>query len=338
MALTDMIQPIVRFPPGSAEPPLVSIVITAYNHARYLGEAIESALSQTYPVCEIVVVDDGSTDDTATVVARYPSVRHVAQANQGLSAARNTGVRESQGAYLIFLDADDRLLPGAVRAGLTCLANHPDAALAYGHHRFIAADGALLNEYPPEPLARDPYLALLRRNFIAMHGTVIYPRETLETIGLFDRSLASCEDYDLYLRVARLRPIGQHTEIVAEYRFHGANMSHNAPRMLATALTVLDSQSEHIRGRPDHLLACAAGARFWLGYFGGRLFARLRSGLTAGEPKLTPRDAVMVARFAPQALRAMVMEARLRGAALRARYASRVRSGNDATTGRTLLP
>jgi glycosyltransferase involved in cell wall biosynthesis len=336
VAVNDMIPSPEHVPQGSAGLPLVSIIITGYNHARYLGEAIESALSQTYSCCEIVVVDDGSTDDTGLVVGRYPSVRSIAQTNQGLSAARNTGVRVSRGAYLIFLDADDRLLPGAVRAGLACLADHPEAALAYGHHRFIAEDGSLLNEYPPEPLAENPYLALLKRNFIAMHGTVIYPRTTLETVGLFDRSLASCEDYDLYLRVARHRQIAQHAEVVAEYRFHGGNMSHNAARMLATALTVLNSQSEYIRGRPALLRACATGVRFWRRYFGGRLLARLRSGLTTGEPKLTPRDAVMAAQFAVQSVRALLVEARLRAAALRARCASCVWHGNDAVTGRVV--
>jgi glycosyltransferase involved in cell wall biosynthesis len=332
-----MIRSPEHIPRGSAGLPLVSIIITGYNHDRYLGEAIESALSQTDVRCEIVVVDDGSTDDTGLVAGRYPGARYVAQTNQGLSAARNTGVRVSRGAFLIFLDADDRLLPGAVQAGLACLADHPEAALAYGHHRFIAEDGSSLNEYPPESLAPNPYLAMLKRNFIAMHGTVIYPRATLETFGLFNPSLASCEDYDLYLRVSRHRQIARHTEVVAEYRFHGGNMSHNAARMLATALTVLSSQSEYIRGRPAHLRACATGVRFWRGYFGGRLLARLRMGLTTGEPKLTSGDAAMAARFASQALRSLVMEADLRVAAIGARYASRVRGRFDPSSERVAL-
>ena len=97
---------------------LVSVVIPCYNQAHFLGEAIESVLAQTYPHREIVVVDDGSPDNTREVASRYPGVRYVRQENQGLAAARNTGLRHSSGSYLVFLDADDRLLPEALEVGL----------------------------------------------------------------------------------------------------------------------------------------------------------------------------------------------------------------------------
>src|SRR5215210_2105808 len=100
--------------PGSAGTPLVSVIIPCYNQAHFLGEAIESVLGQSYPNFEIVVVDDGSPDDTAEVAARYPEVRYICQDNQGLSAARNTGLGQSEGEYVVFLDADDRLLPEAL--------------------------------------------------------------------------------------------------------------------------------------------------------------------------------------------------------------------------------
>src|SRR6266446_9539630 len=103
---------------------LVSVVIPCYNQAHFLGEAIDSALAQTYPHLEIVVVDDGSTDNIAAVVARYPGVRYFRQENQGLAAARNTGLRHSVGERLVFLDADDRLMPGAIEVGLACFRDH----------------------------------------------------------------------------------------------------------------------------------------------------------------------------------------------------------------------
>src|SRR3712207_4601210 len=108
------------------EKPLVSIVIPCYNQAHFLGEAIESVLAQTYPHFEVVVVDDGSTDNTEAVAARYPGVRCIRQENQGLAAARNTGIRRSNGSYLVFLDADDRLLPNALEVGLKHLKEHPE--------------------------------------------------------------------------------------------------------------------------------------------------------------------------------------------------------------------
>src|SRR5215211_9350661 len=103
-----------------AEAGLVSVVIPCYNQAHFLGEAIESVLSQSYRNFEILVVDDGSTDNTSEVASRYERVRIVRQENRGLSGARNRGLREAKGEYVVFLDADDRLLPGALEASLGC--------------------------------------------------------------------------------------------------------------------------------------------------------------------------------------------------------------------------
>src|SRR5829696_2931566 len=121
---------------GSREPrgkrqagaPLVSVVVPCYNQARFLGEAIESVLAQSHPLFEVVVVDDGSTDDTSEVAARYPGVRLVRQENRGLSGARNAGLARSRGEYVVFLDADDRLLPGALEAGVERLGANPQCA------------------------------------------------------------------------------------------------------------------------------------------------------------------------------------------------------------------
>src|SRR5262249_23847629 len=109
--------PEVERPGLSSESPAAPVVIICYNHWRFLGAAIESVLRQTLRDVEVVVVDAGSTDDTPAVAARYPSVRYVHQANQGMAAARNTGIRASRGRYLCFLDADDRLLPDALAIG-----------------------------------------------------------------------------------------------------------------------------------------------------------------------------------------------------------------------------
>src|SRR5918995_6377717 len=115
-----------------ADAALVSVVIPCYNQAHFLGEAIVSVLAQSYPRFEIIVVDDGSTDDTPEVAARYPGVRYVYQNNQGVSAARNSGLARSEGEYVVFLDADDRLLPEALETGLKCLKTHSGCAFASG--------------------------------------------------------------------------------------------------------------------------------------------------------------------------------------------------------------
>src|SRR6185503_10394131 len=100
--------------------PLVSIIIPCYNQGRYLGDAIESVLRQSYRRLEIIVVDDGSTDDSSQVARKYSDVKLRRQENRGFSRARNAGLEASRGDYLVFLDADDRLLPGAIQAGANC--------------------------------------------------------------------------------------------------------------------------------------------------------------------------------------------------------------------------
>jgi glycosyltransferase involved in cell wall biosynthesis len=251
--------------------PLVSIIIPCYNQAQFLGEAIESVLAQSYSNFEIVVVDDGSSDNTSEVAARYSGVRCIRQDNQGLAATRNAGLGQSNGDYLVFLDADDRLLPQALEAGLASFETHPDCAFVAGHHRLIGIDGSLLEELPPHRVAREHYADLLRRNYIVMHAAVMYRREVFDSVGNFNTSLKACEDYDLYLRIARQWPIYCHAHVVAEYRQHGANMTQNPALMLESALTVLRSQWPAVQGNARFEEAYRAGMRFWQGYYGARL-------------------------------------------------------------------
>jgi glycosyltransferase involved in cell wall biosynthesis len=121
--------------------PTVAVIIPCYNHASFLREAIDSVLAQTHPASEIIVVDDGSSDDPASVVENYHDVRFIRQQNQGLSAARNIGLMAAESEKIIFLDADDRLLPEAIRSGLGCFAGSPNAGFVYGGHRRVTKDG-----------------------------------------------------------------------------------------------------------------------------------------------------------------------------------------------------
>ena len=125
-----------------SDTPLVSVIIPCYGQAHFLGEAIESVLGQGYRHKEIIVVDDGSPDHAREVATSYAGVRYIFQENQGLPGARNTGIRESRGTYLVFLDADDRLLPDALQTGVDQLHAHPECAFASGHHYHIRVDGS----------------------------------------------------------------------------------------------------------------------------------------------------------------------------------------------------
>src|SRR4030095_13786323 len=106
----------------------VSVVITCYNHGHFLREAIESVLAQSYRNFEIILVDDGSTDDTSKIAATYPGVRYIHQKNSGLATARNTGIKHSNGQFVVFLDADDRLVSNALEAGIQHLNANPECA------------------------------------------------------------------------------------------------------------------------------------------------------------------------------------------------------------------
>jgi glycosyltransferase involved in cell wall biosynthesis len=217
----------------------VAVVIPTYNHARFLGAAIESVLSQSVQASEILVVDDGSSDCPGGVVAQYPRVRMVSQPNRGLSAARNRGLRGTRAPYLLFLDADDRLLPDAIRYGLECLESHPEAAFVYGAYRLVNLSLGTSTDMPVQPVVGDPFAAFLRRNLVAMHATALYRRGPLLEARGFREELAAAEDYDLYLRLAQDHAIASHAGLCAEYVIHGENMSGRPHFMLKGVLRVL---------------------------------------------------------------------------------------------------
>ena len=280
-------------------PPLVSVVIPCYNQAHFLGEAIESVLAQSYPNFEIIVVDDGSTDDTSEVAGRYPKVRLVRQENQGLSGARNAGLARSEGEYVVFLDADDRLLPEALETGLEYLEARPECAFVNGHYRYITLDGSPFSTRTQPVVGDRHYAELLHNNYIAMHATVMYRQAVFESVGGFDTSLSACEDYDLYLRIARRFPICSHEEVVAEYRRHDANMSSNAVLMLGTSVSVLRSQRKHIRGHKQYEEAYKFGLKLWQGKYGDRLVDEVRAYLKERDWKGALGSALVLLRYYP---------------------------------------
>jgi hypothetical protein len=243
----------------------VSIVITTRNEdPRFLKEAIESAQRQTIAPEEILVVDDGSDAvDSADVLRHFRAVRVVRQQNRGLSSARNAGWRAASGFYVVFLDSDDRLLPGALASNLRLFAEHSDCGFVYGAYRFVDREGHVLRPGAFYEIGPDPYAALLAGNCIGMHATVMYRRDRLEATGGFDPAWRACEDYELYLRLGRHFAVACGPEVIAEYRQHDRNMSNDIPMMLRTALRVLHAQSSRLGENPTWCRACADGARGW---------------------------------------------------------------------------
>lgn len=234
-----------RFVAEEASSATAAVVIPTYNRAAFLREALQSVFAQTRPADEVIVVDDGSDDDPAEVVAEFPGVIFLRQDNSGPSEARNAGIRAANSDYVLCLDSDDVLMPTALETSLACMADNPGAAFVYGGH--LRVDEAL------EPIDRpfysqaplQPYHKLLQENFVYMLGTVLFDRAKLLAVGGFDPRLSRSEDYDLFLRLARNHPIASDPAIIALYRIHGANLSARTDEMLAAALAIRE------RHRPD---------------------------------------------------------------------------------------
>lgn len=282
---------------------LVSIVVPCFNPGPYVVQALASALEQSYSPVEVIVVDDGSTEDVKGWIPDRPSVRYLRQPNLGVSAARNRGAGESRGDFLVFLDADDRLLPDAVRDGLQELSSNAEAAFAAGLCYPIGPAGEPLAFRQQPEVRRHPYVEMLEQNFIWMPAQVIYRRAAFEASGGFDTRLNACADYDLYLRIARVRPIVCHRRLVAEYRFHGGNMSDNNALMLSTALQTLNRQWPHVRSHPEYRRAYWTGWRFWQQFYGSRLVHDIRTGIK------TPHRRYQALRWAATLLRHHPFEA-----------------------------
>lgn len=245
---------------AGAATPLVSVVIPCWNQAHYLGEAIESVLAQTYPSLELIVVDDGSEDNSSAVVSRFPGVRRLRQPNSGAAAARNRGLAEAVGEYTVFLDADDRLLPDALEVGIRELEPRPEAAFAAGMPRDIGRDGGVVREAKQPLVTRDHYLKLLEECFIWSGSSVVYRRQALEAVGGFNENRVAADDYELYLKLARAFPVHCHEAVVTEYRRHGSNTTRNAGLVLSSQIQVLNGQRSHLRN-PEEKSARRLGIR-----------------------------------------------------------------------------
>jgi len=288
--------------------PLVSIVIPCFNQARFLGEAIDSALTQTHPAVEVIVVNDGSTDETRTVASARAGVGHLEQRNQGTAVARNVGLAASRGEYVLFLDADDRLLPHAVTLGIQWLAKHPDWSFVSGHVRIIAEDGTPGGVPPQEHADCEPYIALLRFNHIWTPGVVLYRRSALDATGAFDPFAHGSADYDLNIRMAHRFAIGCHHQVVLDYRRHGANMSADPADMLKSAVSVRRRLRKYATGHPAEQ-ARRAGVTTVQEDFGGRLIDRVKIDLRSpGRRGRAVRGVICLLQYYPAGVKALVSD------------------------------
>jgi hypothetical protein len=237
--------------PQPSSAPLVDAIVTCHNYGRFLGEAIESVLAQSYPNLTVVVVDDGSTDDTAAVAARYAErgVRYVHAPDGGAGQARNAGLRATSAPLVAFLDADDAWLPHRVATGVAHLERHPGAALVAAHA--FACDAAMRPSSVVHAL-RGPacgvvFHELLVHNVVLNPSSVLVRRSALDAAGGFSE-LPIGQDWDTWLEIAKRFPIGFVDEVVALVRRHAGSITpRKGPARIARQLAIVDRHLGDVR-------------------------------------------------------------------------------------------
>lgn len=221
----------------------VDIIIPAYNAARFLPAAIDSVETQTFKDWRILLVDDGSTDNTAEVVSPYRTrlgekLKYIRQANAGLPAARNTAIRNAASPFLALLDADDVWLPWRLDESLKSFENRPQAGLGYGMIRYIDQDGNTTDWQDRKQKNGEGRIAshIYMRKVNLPCPTITFRRECVETVGLFDEAMRATEDRDMWLRIALKYEVCFVNRVIAHYRISANQMSSDPYRMLKAQL------------------------------------------------------------------------------------------------------
>lgn len=242
--------------------PVLSIVIPAYNVSAYIRQAVESALDQSVRDIEVIVVEDGSTDDTFTMLDQVRSERSdprlilIRQNNAGLSAARNTGIRHARGSFIGFLDGDDAWGPAKAERHLAVMDNDASIAITYSHSICIGEDGAATG-YKLEPARPEMTLHdLIRSNQFGNGSTPVVRRDCFMKAGVFRENLKSCEDYDMWCRILSLK--GFRAVLVPEsltlYRIRPDSLSFNFEKFLRSADEIMRLLREEAPGVPERVL------------------------------------------------------------------------------------
>jgi glycosyltransferase involved in cell wall biosynthesis len=214
--------------------PNVSVIIPNYNYSQYIGEAVESVLSQTYVNVEIIVVDDGSKDNSLEVLEIFgDKIKVIAQKNAGVSVARNNGVANSNGEFIAFLDADDVWLPEKIEKQIALFLNDKTLGLVHVAVQDIDANGKNLETHFDGLSGEVSHELLLFRRAVILGGGsgIMIPRKIFDEVGGFDLRLSTSADWDIFYQISSRYKVGFINEILLKYRLHGSNMHGNIPRM-----------------------------------------------------------------------------------------------------------
>lgn len=280
--------------PQTSDSPSVSVVIPVYNADWCIGCAIDSVLDQTFTDFELIVVNDGCTDNTTSILAHYGNaLRIIEQPNRGLSAARNRGASAARGRYVAFLDADDRWLPTKLAQQVTLMTEHPDLAFCSTSALLEAPDGTQLGEWRHSPSDLPPLHAIFLHNaFVAGSGSaVLVRRDVLTAAGGFDEALRSLEDIDMWMRLAAIGRYACIEEPLVAILKRPESMSGNISVMRASALQVIRKNR--------HLLPPSDRNLFWRHAYAGALCDYAKSSYRVGKRWLPLADLFHAFLLAP---------------------------------------
>jgi glycosyltransferase involved in cell wall biosynthesis len=251
--------------------PKVSVIIPAYNHGQFIGQTLESVFSQTFLDFEVIVVNDGSPDDTEEVLRSYIErgrIRYFRQDNQGVAAARNRGASEAIGEYLAFLDDDDYWPPDKLDWQVAAMESC-DAVMVVGTNdsERLPASTKVLPKVAPLILST---CKLFKRNMIGSPGQTLIRRAAFEAVEGFDQNIWGVDDYDLWIRLSHEGQIQKHWKLALFYRFHDTNASLDHARMASSLMKVI-RKNTGIAGNSQMPKFEKFGYRFHFNYFGKKM-------------------------------------------------------------------
>lgn len=278
--------------------PTVSVIIPTYKHCDFVRTTLDSVFAQTFADYEVIVVNDGSPDNTAEVLRPLTDsgrIRYIAQENQGQGAARNRGLAEAQGEFVAFLDDDDLWPPDKLEWQVAALRRHPDAGMVAGPADMIdAATGQCVSQMPffPEITVE----ILFQGNPFVSPGQTLVRAELLKRLNGLSAEIWGADDWDLWFRVAKNSRIFMEDRVALFYQIHPGNASGQMKRMLDNACLVVKIHLREVDPKKRKQTELAA-YKFLYGYLGTRVIRQMRSALKAGNIGLSVSALAMLFRL-----------------------------------------
>jgi glycosyltransferase involved in cell wall biosynthesis len=234
----------------------ISVVMPTHNRADFLGKSIDSVLSQTYEDFEIIVIDNNSTDNTEEILKKYKDrrIKYVRNnENRGAGGARNQGIGLAEGSYITFLDSDDQLLPTKFEKQLTKLHTLPNnCGLVYCGFCYVSNQTSKPVKYVFPKFYGNVYDDVIEKNLFPIHAPII-KKECFERCGMFDTTLAACEDWDLWIRFAKYYEFAFVPEILAKYTIHGQQKSIDIKSTIMAMESIVEKYQSELHERPRAL-------------------------------------------------------------------------------------